>query len=206
MVQIATMSHVKPSPSVYQFQSSQSWQRFKAQLGFLFSLGHFHSCCFFFSLWCCITEERKLLRERMDTWYLPAAVSDMDYQQEKKSLSAMHQLHVTLLLLQNKIYSKRPLKIESQSFDNLNSSGSEIYAGVPKAPYSHRRSNLNILDLLPPPPIYAPPSLPKKTIYYPPMQESVKPYYPSIKWSNCRLQSHIAFNKGRGYWPEYSGQ
>ena len=107
----------------------------------------------------------------------------------------MHQLLVTPLLLQKGSSSKRPFKRESHSFDNLNTSGSEIYAGVHKAPSFHRRSNPNILDLLPPPPIYAPPSLPKSTAYYTPSCGSSNRYYPSSNRSTSGPQSHSAFKR-----------
>ena len=109
--------------------------------------------------------------------------------------STMHQLLVTPLLLQNSSHSKKPLKRESHSFDNLNTSGSDIYAGVHKPPSYHRRSNPNILDLLPPPPIYAPPSLPMHRIYSPPTHGSGNHYYPPTHQSTSTPQSHSAFNR-----------
>ena len=106
--------------------------------------------------------------------------------------STMHQLLVTPLLLQKNSHS---FQRESHSFDNLNTSGSEIYAGVHKVQSRHRRSNPNILDLLPPPPIYAPPSLPKNT----------NDYYQTYRHGNCfnqpinmltsGPQNHFAFNR-----------
>ena len=56
---------------------------------------------------------------------------------------------------------------ESRSSDNLLRDGSGLaesgcYAGVHVAAH-RRRSNPNILDLLPPPPVYAPPSLASET-------------------------------------------
>ena len=109
--------------------------------------------------------------------------------------STMHQLLVTPLLLQNSSQYKKPLKRESHSFDNLNTSGSDIYAGVHKPPSYHRRSNPNILDLLPPPPIYAPPSLPMHRIYSPPTHGSGNHYYPPTHQSTSAPQSHSAFNR-----------
>ena len=107
----------------------------------------------------------------------------------------MHQLRVTPLLLQKSSDSKRVLKRESHSFDNLNSSNSEIYAGVNKAKACKRRSNPNILDLLPPPPIYAPPSLPKNMIYYAPTNRSGKRYFQPTNQSTNETKSDLTFNK-----------
>jgi len=127
----------------------------------------------------------------------PYATTDVMYPQHNrmKGSSTMHQLLVTPLLLQKSSESKRPFKRESHSFDNLNTSGSEIYAGVHKPPSFHRRSNPNILDLLPPPPVYAPPSLPKNSIYYTPTFVSSNRYYPPTNRSASGPQSHSAFNR-----------
>ena len=72
----------------------------------------------------------------------------------------MHQLVVTPLLVHRSAeYRRQQFKRESYSFDNLKSSQRNIqpYAGIHKSnqPY-HRRSNPNLLDILPPPPLYAP--------------------------------------------------
>ena len=106
--------------------------------------------------------------------------------------STMHQLLVSPLLVKKSSNSKRPLKRESHSFDNFTTSNSEISIGQS----FHRRSNPNILDLLPPPPpIYAPPSLPKSTIYYAPTNVSCNRYYPPTDQLNSRLKDHSAFNR-----------
>ena len=110
----------------------------------------------------------------------------------------MHQLLVTPLLLQNSSQYKKPLKRESHSCDNLNTSGSDIYAGVHKPPSCHRRSNPNILDLLPPPPIYAPPSLPLHRIYSPPTHGSGNHYCPPPHQAPSHPQSHSALNRRHG--------
>ena len=105
----------------------------------------------------------------------------------------MHQLHVTPLLLNKGSHSKSQFKRESLSFDNLKTSCSEIYSDVHKAPFSHRRSNPNILDILPPPPIYAPPSLPRNTIYHPPSYGDGNCLHPPMNQSTSAPQSHSAF-------------
>ena len=109
--------------------------------------------------------------------------------------STMHQLVVTPLLLQKSSVSTMQFKRESHSFDNLNTSGSDIYAGVHKAQSFHRRSNPNILDILPPPPIYAPPSLPRNKIYYAQTNGSGNRYYPHMNRTTTGTQSPSFCNK-----------
>ena len=84
----------------------------------------------------------------------------------------MHELQVTPLLMHKGSKSRhhQRLKRGSQSFDECG----EDYRGrvstshhKPARAYKRQRSNPNILDLIPPPPpLYAPPSLP--TPDYPP--------------------------------------
>ena len=61
------------------------------------------------------------------------------------------------------------LQRESQSFDDLNCGGAArdlMYAGVRQG-RQQRKSNPNLLDILPPPPVYAPPSLPPSKCHTP---------------------------------------
>ena len=81
--------------------------------------------------------------------------------------ATMHELQVTPLLMHKGSKSRRNqrLKRGSQSFDEC----AEDYSSrqyKPTRAYHRQRSNPNILDLIPPPPpLYAPPSLPNDPNY-----------------------------------------
>lgn len=98
----------------------------------------------------------------------------------------MHELQVTPLLMHKGSKSRHNMRLKrgSQSFDE---GGEDHHTRVtrqrPSRAYKRQRSNPNILDLIPPPPpLYAPPSLP-----YEPRSGSSKPQ----RTAAFKLQHHI---------------
>ena len=89
--------------------------------------------------------------------------------------ATMHELQVTPLLMHKGSKSRhhKRLKRASQSFDE---SGEDFSSRHLKHRAYRQRSNPNILDLIPPPPpLYAPPSLPQESLYTPPHLPDLNP-------------------------------